>query len=198
VAAGEIVEKLRAALDGLNERERRLLAVLGAVTVAVVVILPLYLVAASVSDLADQNQQTQEILRDIARARNELAQRRVEREAARELYANKAPALGGYLEAEASEQSLTLRDVTDQPEVVLGDFTRRNIRASLPHVQIRPVVKMLTELENSPYPLIVERIEVDSVRGVDDYNVRVGVSAYDRGVPGGTDSDAQGPRRTRP
>jgi hypothetical protein len=57
---------------------------------------------------------------------------------------------------------------------------------------------MLTELENCPYPLIVERIEVDSVRGVDEYYVRVGVSAYDRGVPGGTDSDAHDPRRTRP
>jgi hypothetical protein len=197
VEAPEFVEKARRAFDDLNERERKLLVLLVSVTAAILVLLPLYLVGSSVSDIEEENQLAQDVLRDIARSRDMLAERQAEREAAQQLYANKAPALGGWIESQANAQSIALRDVTDQPEVVLGNYTRRNIRAALPHVGIRPVVKMLTEISNSPYPVIIERIEVDNVRGAEDYNIRIGVSAYDRGVPQRDEEGGEGPTRSK-
>src|SRR5690606_22683474 len=91
---------------------------------------------------------------------------------------------GSFLEARATEQELSLREVTDQPEKVVGDFRRRNVRATLPSVGLRNVIKLLTSIENSRFPVAVERIQIEHFRsGEDSYNVQIGVIAYDAQEP---------------
>lgn len=174
------MDRLRAYADGLNERERKLLGALGVVFALIVVLLPIYLVTSSISEIEEENRQISQVLRDIGRARGTLAQRQAEREAARARYQQAAPPLGSFLEARATEQELSLREVTDQPEKVVGDFRRRNVRATLPSVGLRKVIKLLTSIENSRFPVAVERIQIEHFRsGEDSYNVQIGVIAYD-------------------
>jgi len=168
------------ALDNLNERERKLVGVLGAVVVVIVVVLPFYLMTAAISDIETENQQIADVLRDIQRARSTLAQREAEREAAAARYRTKAPPLGSFIEARAGDEELTLREVTDQPEQVIGSFRRRHVRASLPNVNLRPAIKMLTNIENSRFPVALERVQIEHFRSGDSYNVQLGVIAYER------------------
>lgn len=178
MAAADLFEGARNAFDNLNERERKLVGALGVVAAAIFLLLPVYLMTASISDLEAENQKIATVLRDIARARPQLAEREAERQAAQALYDQQAPPLGGFVEAKARDQELALREATDQPDQVLGQYTRRAVRASLPNVGLRAVVKMFTSIENSNYPVAIDRIQIEHFRSGDQYNVTFGVVAY--------------------
>jgi hypothetical protein len=64
--------------------------------------------------------------------------------------------------------------------VAIGEFSRRQARASLSNVNLRPVIKMLAAIERSDYPVSTQRIQVDHTREGDTYNFQIGVNAYDR------------------
>jgi len=199
VQPAELVHKAQKAIEALNDRERKLLALMGAVFAVLLIALPLFLVGSAVAETEQRNDEIREVLRDIRRAGPTLEARRAERELAMSRYRQKAPPLGSFLEQKAREQSLTLREVNDAPEVTLGDYTRRQVRVTLPQVQLLPVVKMLTSIENSGLPVTVDRIQIEHFReGQDNYNVQLGVSAYDRNTPLPDDASGDGPEASPP
>lgn len=175
-----ISSRIQGAIANLNGRERKLLGAMGVVFVGLIVFLPLYLISSSISEISTENESISEVLRSIARARPQLAQREAEREASMARYRTAAPPLGSFMEARASEQELNLREVNEQPDKVIGEFRRRNTRATLPNVGLRPVVKMLTSIVNSRYPVSLERLEFEHFRSGDTYNVQVGIVTYSR------------------
>lgn len=183
--------------ENLTERERKLLGVLGAVAGALVVLLPLYLFTASISDLEEDNARITAALREIRNSRGRLAQQQAERAAAELRYARRPPALGSFLEAKAGEQEgLTISDVQREPDNEEGRFTIHHTRARLQGVGLRPAIRMLAAIKNSRYPVAIERIHVDHMREGDVYNFQIGVLAFEReggsadaGVPGGAGDD---------
>src|SRR5690606_25850904 len=119
----------------LNDRERKLVTVLGVVLVALFVFLPVWLLTSSIGDVQEENEQIRQALRDISRHGGQLAEWEQERAAAERRYETPAPPLGSFLEAKAREAGYDRPlEVTDQPEKVSGGFTRRNTRVSLPGV----------------------------------------------------------------
>lgn len=189
--------------ENLTERERRLLGLLGAVAGALVVLLPLYLFTASISDLEEDNARITAALRRIQHSRGRLAQQQAERAAAELRYARQPPALGSFLEAKAGEQEgLTISDVQREPDRDEGRFTIHHTRARLQGVGLRAAIRMLAGIKNSRYPVAIERIHVDHMREGDVYNFQIGVLAFEReggsadaGVPrgrGGDDDDDDG------
>jgi len=201
VQPAELVQKVGRYLEGLNDRERRLLGLMGGVFLVLAVFLPIFFVGSAISDLETQNDELREVLDDIQRAGPTLDARRAERDAAMARYQREAPPLGSFLEEKAREQSLTLREVNDSPEQTVGNYTRRQVRVTLPGVQLLPVVKMLTRIENSGLPVTIDRIQIEHFReGEDSYNVQLGVSAYDRNSPepdAAGEEDASSPSRGR-
>ena len=171
---------LRSSFENLNERERRLVQLLGVVFLVIVVVLPMVLMTRAIGDIEDENREIVATLRAIQRGQGQLAARRAEERAAAQRYGTPAPPLGSFIEARAQDQELTLREVTDQPEQVIGEFTRRNVRATLPGVELRPVMLMLADIENSRYPVAIERLQIEHFRQGTSYNVQLGVIAYDR------------------
>ncbi|MFT5355173.1 MAG: hypothetical protein ACI9KE_002389 [Polyangiales bacterium] len=165
---------------------------MGFIFVGLIVFLPLYLVSSSISEISTENEGISAVLRDIAHARPQLAQREAEREASMARYRTAAPPLGSFMEARASEQELNLREVNEQPAKIVGEFRRRNTRATLPNVGLRPVVKMLTSIVNSRYPVALERLEFEHFRAGDTYNVQVGIVTYSREDEEGDESDDDG------
>ncbi len=185
-----IFDSLRSAFDNLNDRERKLVGVLGAVLGALLVFLPIFLSASAIADVEDENAEIREILRSISNNRAEIAEQRAQREAAERRYDNPAPPLGSFLEAKAREAGYDRPlEVTDQPERVANGFTRRHVRADLPGVDLRTVVNMMTEIENSPYPVAIELVQIEHFQAGDRYNVEVGVIAFDKERRGRGDDD---------
>jgi hypothetical protein len=195
VAIADLTESARRAYENLNERERVLVTALGGILALLVVGVPFYLLTTSISNLEDENQEVRVVLRELGQARGRLEGREAAREAATRRYRTPAPPLGSFLEAKAGLQELTLREVTDQPEKVIGDFRRRELRATLPNVGLRPVIRMLTEIENSPFPVAVNRLQFEHFRAGDRYNVKVGLIAYQS--EDASDDEAQDPTRSR-
>jgi hypothetical protein len=197
----QALDSARTAYENLNERERKLVTALAGVLVAVVVLLPLYLMNAAIGDLEQENRDIAEVLRDIDRARPVLRQKDLERQAAMKLYENSAPSLGSFLEQKASEQGLKVREVTDQPEKDLGEYRRRHVRVTLPNVGLVEVVRMMAAVANSPYPVAIERVHIDHFRTGNQYNVQLGVVAFDRKAAGAktatNDRSGPGARRAR-
>jgi hypothetical protein len=173
-------ETARHAYDGLNPRERVLVGMLGGVFAAILVLLPLYLVMDGVAQIEVENQELAKVLDELDDSRGALEQSRLERQEALARYTRKAPQLGSFLESTAQVEGLQLREVTDQPPVAIGEYSRRQARASLSNVNLRPVIKMLAAIERSDYPVSTQRIQVDHSRDGDTYNFQIGVNAYDR------------------
>lgn len=192
-----MIEKIQEALANMTERERQLLGVLGIAFAVILVVLPLYLISSSISEMRDDNAALSAVLRDIQRQRPALAAREATREAAMARYARPAPPLGSFMESQATGQSLTLREVTDQPDKVIGEYTRRNTRATLPNVGLRPVIKMLTSIENSGLPVALGRLQFEHFRPGDAYNVEVGLIAYQRTENPEPEEESAGPSRMR-
>jgi len=191
------LDSLRQQIAELNERERKLLTILGGVFIAILVVLPLYLISASISDIETENEQIADVLSEIQDARGELARREAEREAAMARYGTPTPPLGSFVENEANQQDLRLREVTDQPEQVFGEFRRRAVRASMPNVELRPVIKMVTSIENSRFPVAVNRLQIENYRRGQNYNVELGVITFDRAVPEAGDDEENAERHSK-
>jgi type II secretory pathway component PulM len=170
----------RDAYEDLTERERRLVAMLGAVLVAIIVLLPLFFMTTAVSDMETENEELRAVMREIEQARPRLARIAAENEANTERYSNRAPALGGYVEQRAQAYGLALREINDQPELALGNYMRRGVRVRIPDVGIDSVLQMLQDIDRSEYPVAVSRLQIDRYRDAGNFNVEVGVSAYDK------------------
>ena len=180
MAAGSAFDGLRRAWENLNERERRLVSLLGAVLAALVVFLVVYGSTTAIEDAEAESDQIETVLNDIARAKNRLRARETERRSAARRYETPAPPLGSFLESQARTAGLTVREVNDQPEKVSGGFRRRNVRATIPGVGLRPTVDLMANIVQSPYPVAIERIQIEHFQAGDRYNVQLGVLAYDR------------------
>lgn len=190
-------ERLEQTWAGFNEREKRLVSVLGIVAALLVVLLPVYLLSSAIGALEEDNDAIELVLRDIGRAGPRLAQREAEAAAAEARYDVRAPALGSFVEAQCAEHEVAIQSVTNQPEVQEGRFRRRHVRAQLPGAGLRAAIHLLTSIEGATYPIALERIHVEHFNaGEDRFNFEIGVITYDRTTAAGAASgeDAGVPR----
>ena len=184
MAFRDAFDNLRSWSDGLSDRERRLLGAMAVVFAAVIIVLPMYIGIASISDVETENEEIVQVLKDIKRSEPRLRQQKAERKAIDALYKRKAPTLGGFLEERAQQYGVTGLAITDQPKLDIGEYSRRSVRVNLPVVEIRPLVEMLADIENSSYPVAIERIQMTGGRMRTGYTVKLAVSAYDREASG--------------
>lgn len=180
---GDAWDNVRSWADALSSRERRLLTIMATVFIAILVILPMYLAIASISDIETENVEISQVLQDIRRSEPRLQQLKANRRAVQNLYNRKAPSLGGFLEERAQQYGVTGLGITDQPKLDMGAYSRRSVRVSLPVVELRPLIEMLADIENSSYPVSIERIQMTGGRIRTGYTVKLAVNAYDREAP---------------
>jgi hypothetical protein len=174
------LDRLRENWVNLSEREQRLALAMGGMFGAMLLGLPLYLMASGNWDLEDQNATLRATLDHLEEQRVPLMQAAEERRAAAERYGHKTPPLGSFLEQEAKKQGLTLREVTDQPEKAQGRYLKRNVRAAMPGVGLTPVINLLSSIMSSPHPVAIDQIQMEHFQPGDLYNVKIGVLTYDK------------------
>lgn len=190
----ELLSGVQSYWANLTDRERLLLGVLGGTAAALIVLLPVYLLSSSVSELEDENAEITSVLRRIARSRGQLAAQQAARLAAEQRYARPAPSLGSFLEAKARElDGLSVSDVQHEPEREQGRFRIRHTRARFQGTGLRNAILLLQNIKNSRYPVAVERVHVDHHQSGDRYNFQIGVLAFDR--EGATAAAAAAPER---
>ena len=183
MALRDALDDVRNWADALSGRERRLLSVMAVVFVAIMVLLPMYVAISSISDIETENVEIAQVLQDIHRSEPRLRQEKAERRDVERLYDNRAPSLGGFLEERAQQYGVTGLGITDQPKLDIGAYSRRSVRVSLPVVELRPLIEMLADIENSSYPVSIERIQMTGGRMRTGYTVKLAVNAYDRESP---------------
>lgn len=176
----ELIDRLRGIWDGLNEREKGMVTVLGVIAAACLLALPLFLTARKNAEIADDNVQLRAALELIGGRRAQLVQLAEARKAASQRYARHTPPLGTFLEGKAKEQKLTIREITDQPEKVSGNYKRRSVRASISDVGLTGLVELLDGIVRSEYPVAVDQVQIEHYQPGDSYRFKLGVLTFDR------------------
>ncbi|MGD8859808.1 MAG: type II secretion system protein GspM [Myxococcales bacterium] len=184
-----LLDRLRQAWENLNDRERRMVAVLGVLLAAFILGFPLLWIARENGDIADENQAYREALTRLQENSVQLKQRAEIRRRSQARYKNTTPALGSFLEQEAEKHGLTIREVTDQPEKTVGRYTRRNVRASLNDVDLTGLMNLLSGIVTSRYPVGIEFLQIEHYQPGDEYRVKLGVLTFDRKKFGGGDDE---------
>ena len=187
------VDTFRAFYENLNDREKRLVTLLGIVVALLAVGLPVWLASSAIAAVSEENDDIRNVLADISRRRDLIAERQAERARAERRYDTKAPALGSFLEEHARQAGYERPlQVTDQPGKVEPRFARRHVTAELPGVGLKTAVDVMAAVESSRYPVAIESLRVEHFSSGDRYNVQLGVIAFDRRPPG--DDNREGRR----
>lgn len=174
------IDRLKTSFGNLSDREQKLVLAMGVVFGIFVLGAPLLLMHTRNLELEDQNGELRGTLQQIAIKGPRLAQLSQERREARARYLNKTPALGSFLESEAGKQGLSVKEFTDQPQKTVGHYVRRNVRISLPGVELTPTLNLMSNIVQSNYPVAVEQIQMEHFQSGDKFNVKLGVLTYDR------------------
>jgi type II secretory pathway component PulM len=175
-----LIERLRTTWENLNDRERRMLSVLGAVLAALLLLMPPLLLILDNADLEAQNDELRSTLDQLDQQRSRLARLAQERRNAEQRFLNKTPPLGSFLESEAKKQGLTLQEVTDQPEKTVGRYLRRSVTVALPQVALTPLIQLLSSIVESGHPVAIDQIQIDHYQSGDQFNVKLGILTFDK------------------
>jgi hypothetical protein len=174
------LDRIRNSWENLNERERRMLSVLGAVVLALLLLLPPVMLSLGNNDLQTQNDELRSVLDQLAIQRPRLMQLAEDRRNAEARYKNKTPPLGSFLESEAKKQGLNLQEVTDQPEKTVGKYVRRSVTVSLPNTPLTPVINLMSSIVESGHPVAIQEITLDHYQVGDVFNFKLGILTYDK------------------
>jgi len=169
-------------MDKLTAREQKLLTILGGVLAFMLLLgLPVGLEAAIASKRSD-NQDMREAISKIQDARGQIRDRQMRKDEIAARYANKAPALAGFIEQSARAQKLEVSDSVDRPELPIGkQYTERTTVVHLKKAGMLPITRFLESIERSGFPVVISRLNIRKrMAETDSYDVEVGVSAYDR------------------
>jgi hypothetical protein len=176
-----ILDRLRASWDNLNERERRMLSLLGGVVLALLLLMPPVMLGLGNNELETQNAELRSVLDQLSRQRGRLMQLAQERKSSEQRYQNKTPPLGSFLESEAKKQGLTLQEVTDQPEKTVGRYQRRSVTVTLPpQTGLTPIIQLMSSIVQSGHPVAIQEIQLDHFQPGDQYSVKLGILTYDK------------------
>jgi hypothetical protein len=175
-----LIDRLRVSWYNLNDRERRMLTMLGGVVLVLLLLLPPLMLTLSNNELQSENEELRIVLDQLSKQRGQLMQLAQERKNAEARYLNKTPPLGSFMEAEAKKQGLTLQEVTDQPEKTVGRYQRRGVTVSLPQTGLTPVIQLMSSIVGSGHPVAIQQIQLDHYQPGDQYNVKLGVLTYDK------------------
>jgi len=185
VALANAFDGVRASFDNLNERERRLVSLLGVVFAIVVVGLPLYLTTSAISELEEHNTQISDVLSDLGRAQATLQTKQAERAAEMRRFEHAPPPLGTFIEDQARRAGVTLGNIQPEPDQAVNGYTKKQVRVTIPNTGLRGVIDLMASIENSDLPVAISQLHVEHFAAGDRFNVTLGVVAFERAAGSG-------------
>jgi general secretion pathway protein M len=166
----------------INERERRVLLILGFVGACLLPLAIPFGIEAIVRSAQGDNDDLRQALADVQDARGKMRQRQAEKDALTVRYGKTTPALAGYLEQMAHQQKLEVTDSTPLPDIPHGKrYLEHGTNVHLKKTGMLALSLFLESLEKSGYPIAVTKLDVRKRSGEpDSYDVEVGVASYER------------------
>lgn len=173
---------LRERFEKLEPRERRLLAILGAVLGVSLFLLGPIGVVTHVSSRRSENDEIRALVETIYEARASVSERKAKHDAIVARYAKAAPPLPGFIEESSKAFQIGAAESQDRPEAPHGKrFTERMTVVKMHKVGMLALARTLEKIEQSGYPVVVSKLNVKPRSGEpDSYEVELGVSAFDR------------------
>jgi general secretion pathway protein M len=173
---------IRERLDKLEPRERRLLSALGAVFAGLVILILPITIVSSVSSKRAENDELRDLISRIYESRNQVADRKAQKDAILARYAKPAPALAGFIEDAARTHGLQVPESQDRPEAPHGKrYTERMTVVKMHKIGMLALAKTLEKIERSGHPVAVTKLSIRPRSGEpDSFEVELGVSAFDR------------------
>jgi general secretion pathway protein M len=169
-------------LDKLDERERKLLTVLGGVVGVILVLVVPVAIVMSLNTKRSENDEFRAVLTAIDDARATIDERKARREAVLAKYAEPTPPLAGFIEQAAKAHDISAADTQDKPETPHGKhYVERQTVVKMHKLGMKGFVDMLQQIESSGHPVAVTRLNIKPrPNEPDQYEIELGVSAYDR------------------
>jgi general secretion pathway protein M len=171
-----------AMVDRMSARERRLLAVLGAVLGGIFLFaLPIALEVMVFTREADA-QELGNALSSVQDGRARVLEHQYARDLVAKRYARRAPNLSGFIEEQATKFQLQVADSQDRPDQPHGKkYSERQTTVHFKRVGMGPVLRFLEAVEKSGFPIIVSHLNLRKRGGeVDSFDVEVVLSAFDK------------------
>jgi general secretion pathway protein M len=169
-------------LQGLEDRERRLLGILVAMVVGAVVLLPPVALYALVHSRRSEVEEIRAAIQAIEDERETVERAKAGKGAIEQRYARPAPPLAAFLASLASEAGVEIPESQDRQAVPHGKrFEERTTKITLRKVGLLKLVKFLEKIEQAGHPVRVSQFDIRK-RGSepDSYDVDLVVSAFDR------------------
>jgi general secretion pathway protein M len=173
---------LRERFDKLEPRERRLLSILGTMLGVFLFLLGPIGIYSVVSGRRSDNQDLRDLIDKIYDSRAQVAERNNKRDALRARYARQAPALAGFIDEAFKENGASAAESQDRAPVPHGKrYSERATVVKIHKIGMLALSKTLEKIEQSGYPLSITRLSIKPRVGEpDNYEVELGVSAFDR------------------
>lgn len=172
-------DTLRENWEKLTDRERQMLLIMAAVGVAIIAFAAVWTTSSALAEVEEERDEIRKILSTIDRSGEELERLDRERKAATARYQTKPPPLAAFLEMRAKEEGLEVRQVVEQPSKEIDGYRRQHVRINFASVGLRPVMRLLSNLEGEQMPLAIERVQIDHYQTGDSYNVQIGVVTFE-------------------
>jgi general secretion pathway protein M len=169
-------------LQGLEDRERRLLGILVAMVVGALVLLPPAALYALVHSRRSEVDDIRLAIQAIEDERETVERAKAGKGAIEQRYARPAPPLAAFLARLASEAGVEIPESQDRQAVPHGKrFEERTTKITLRKVGLMKLVKFLEKIEQAGHPVRISQFDIRK-RGSepDSYDVDLIVSAFDR------------------
>ena len=170
---------LRDRFDALEERERKLLAIAGAVLGAVLFLaIPGYIIAG----LAGANSRYESIgeaRSKLEAQRSSIALKRAAEQAIKARYNVKAQHLGAFLDKTATELSLEIPEIKEDPPVPVGtNFEEHSTHINFHKVGLLKLIKFFDKMIAARQPYSVSSFNIRRREVPDEYDVSLVVASY--------------------
>jgi len=166
----------------LEERERRLLALMAVVAFIVLVLLFPLGVTALLHTERGENEELRAAIAQIADSRELIERGRTIRELLDQRYARPAPPLAAFLAGLASEAGVEIPETQDRQSVPHGKrYEEKSSKINLRRVGMLKLARFLERIEQSEHPLSISQLTIRK-RGIepDSYDADLVVSAFER------------------
>jgi general secretion pathway protein M len=173
---------LRERLQGLEERERRLLGIALLVAVVGVVLTPPIALYAVLHSRRSEVEAVRGALAAIEDQSEVIELAKAQKGALEQRYKKPAPQLQAFLAKLASDSGVDIPESQDRQSVPRGKrFDERSTKITLRKVGMLKLVKFLERIEHSGHPVKVSQIDIRKrTEAADSYDVDMIVSAFDR------------------
>jgi general secretion pathway protein M len=175
---------IRERLQGLEERERRLLGIALAIVGVAVVLVPPIALYAVLHGKKNDVEEVRSAIKSIEQQSEVIQHAKLEKAALTERYKSPAPQLQAFLAKLASDVGVEIPESQDRQLVPRGKrFDERSTKVTLRKVGMLKLVRFLEKIELSGHPVKVTQIDIRKRPDPDSYDIDLVVSAFDRKAP---------------